>query len=205
MVLIPTRSVQENLLYSSEAPVIHIKVEPSFTYVGSLSFILSNVAQVEQHHFVIADPNRHVVCLLWVQFEGYLDNNQYTYNYPNSTKLELEGYEFLHDSNVLNIDEDFQHRPDSDSAQVVTYLRKHGYDLSGDTIFKRLVWLDSLKRKELMIIYSEDLKALGLDMDEVVKIDKSSNQWVELAQDLHKRALKSFTIVSAQNVRPTSA
>src|SRR5215470_15446328 len=137
MTHIPKRTVQNNLLDSSDAPIIHVKVDSSFTYVGSLSFILRNVAQVEQHHFVTTDPNQHVVRLLWIQFEAYLDNNQYTYNYPASTKLELGGYKLWHDTNVLNIDDDFQQRPTSDSAQGVTYLREHGYDLSGDTIFKR--------------------------------------------------------------------
>ena len=194
---ISERSVQNNLLYSADAPVIHIQVNPSFTYVGSQSFILYNVAQVEQYHFVIVGPDRHVMRLLWIQFEGYLDNNQHTYHYPASAKLALNGYEFLHDSNVLNIDQDFQERPDSDSAHVVTYLREQGYDLRGDTIYKRLVWLDRAKRKELMIIYSEDLKGIGLDMAEVAKIDRSSKRWVELEQGLHQRALESFTIVTA--------
>ncbi|MCL4299983.1 MAG: hypothetical protein KJ077_29895 [Anaerolineae bacterium] len=195
--MIPKRSVQENILYSGNAPAIQIKVPPSFTYAGSLNFILSDVAQVEQHHFVIADPSRHVVRLLWIQFEGYLSNNQYTYSYPHSTPLRLAGYEFWRDADVLNIDEDFQRRPDSDSAHVVRYLREQGYNLSGDTLFERLVWLDSAKRQELMIIYSEDLKTLGLDMAEVEKLEKRSEQWAELAQDLHKRALNSFTILPA--------
>jgi hypothetical protein len=48
-----------------------------------------------------------------------------------------------------------------------------------------------------MIIYSEDLGTLGLDMAEVAKLEKRSKQWAELAQDLHKRALNSFTVLPA--------
>lgn len=205
MTFTPKRLVQANLLSSGETPVIQIKVDSSFTYVGSLSFILYHVAQVEQHHFVIADPDGHVLRLLWLQFEGYLDNNEHTYTYPTSAKLELAGYEFLHDADVLNIDEDLQQRPDSDSAHVVSYLREQGYDLSGDTFFKRLVWLDWAKRNELMLIYSEDLKALGLERAEVAKLDKRSPQWAELEQELHQRALKSFTILTAQTAQPPHA
>lgn len=202
MTFTPQRSVQANLLSSGAAPVIQIKVDLSFTYAGSVSFILYHVAQVEQYHFVITDPDGHVLRLLWLQFEGYLDNNEFTYNYPTSAPLELAGYEFWHDADVLNIDEEFQQRPDSDSAQVVSYLKEQGYDLSGDTLFKRLVWLDRAKRNELMLIYSEDLKTLGFEMAEVAKLDKRSSQWVELEQELHQRALKSFTIVTAQTVQP---
>ena len=67
MVLLSKRSVQNNILYSSESPVIRIKVDASFTYLGNLNFILYDVALVEQHHFVITDPNQDVVRLLWLQ------------------------------------------------------------------------------------------------------------------------------------------
>jgi hypothetical protein len=81
--------------------------------------------------------------LLWFQFEGYLENNDHKYRYSGMETMVLNRLTFLHDGNVMNIDQRYRERPTSDSAHVVDYLKEHGYNLAGDTMFKRLVWLDS--------------------------------------------------------------
>ena len=59
------RTIQKNVLRSERLPAVEIKVDPEFTYAGSTSFILYDVAHVEQHHFVVADAANRVERLLW--------------------------------------------------------------------------------------------------------------------------------------------
>jgi len=196
------RTVTDNVLHSDRLPAVRISVHPDFAYAGSLRFILNAVAHVEQHHFVIADERRRVRRLVWVQFEGYLDDNAHTYHYPMTDTLTLGApagapggaHTFLHDAGVLNIDDDYRERPASDSAHVVDFLRGQGYGYDGDTLFKRLVWLDAAKRNELMIIYAEDLRPTGYRVPDLQPGGSAAAHWPALAQALHRRALASFTI-----------
>ena len=64
------RTGQTTILRSEKLPVIAIEIDPVFRYVGSTSFILYEIARVEQHHFVVADAERRVLRQLWFQFEG---------------------------------------------------------------------------------------------------------------------------------------
>lgn len=188
------RIVQNNVLRSERLPAVEITVSPEFTYAGSTSFILYDIAHVEQHHFVVADAEKRVERLLWFQFEGYLDNNEHRYRYPPMGRMTLGGLTFLHDADTLNIDEDYRERPTSDSAHVVDFLKEQGYSFGGDTMFKRMVWLDPDLRNELMIIYSEDLHPTGFRAMELAEGGPHAEQWSAMSEALHRRALASFSV-----------
>ena len=155
------RTGQDTILRSNQTPAIAIQVDPEFKYVGSTSFILYDVARAEQHHFVIADAERRVLRRLWFQFEGFLENNNHTYDYSGMDTLILNGFTFLHNAYPMNVEEVYQARPTSDSAHAVDFFREKGYRLTGDILSHRMVWLDEERRNELMIIYSEILGSTG--------------------------------------------
>ena len=180
------RTGQDTILRSDRLPTVAIHVDPAFKYAGSTSFILYEIARAEQHHFVVVDSERRVERLLWFQFEGYLENNDRRYRYPPMETMSLNGFTFLHDAGVLNIDEDYRERPTSDSAHVVDFLRDKGYTFGGDTMFKRLVWLDSDLRNELMIIYAENMGTAG---------SPTATESSRLVQALQERSLSSFKIL----------
>ena len=50
-------------------------MDPALEYLGSLEFVLYGVADAEQHLFAEIEGDR-VRRLLWVQFEGYLDEGR---------------------------------------------------------------------------------------------------------------------------------
>lgn len=190
------RTGTDTLLRSEKLPAVSIQIDPRFKYVGSTSFILYDVARAEQHHFVVADAQRRIEQLLWFQFEGYLETNNHQYRYPSSMRtMTLGGLEFLHDADVLNIDEDYRERPTSDSAHVVNFMKEKGYTLEGDTILKRLVWLDGERRNELMIIYAEDLAPTGYRPSDLTEGGPAATEWAAIAQALEERCLSSFKIV----------
>lgn len=188
------RTGQDTILRSEKLPAVSIRIDPRFKYAGATSFILYDIARAEQHHFVVANAQRRVEQLLWFQFEGYLDNNDRHYRYPSMETMTIGGLNFLHDSDVLNIDENYRQRPTSDSAHVVDFLKEKGYSLSGDAMFKRLVWLDADLRNELMIIYSEDLSLIGFRAADLAEGGSHANQWAPMSESLHQRALASFSV-----------
>lgn len=188
------RLVTANRLCSFAQPGLCLRVDHTLAYVGGPTFVLYNVAQVEQHLFVDVDAQRRVTRLFWAQFEGYLDTNTHIYHYPIKDTLTLASHTFLHDADVHAIDEDLLQRPDSDSAAVARHLQAMGYTFSGDTLFKRFVWLDEAKRNEMMLIYSEDLAPYGYGVADLMPGGRADAHWPALAEALHTRALAMFRI-----------
>lgn len=189
------RTGQDTVLRSEKLPAIDIQIDPVFKYADSTSFILYEIARAEQHHFVIADAKRRILRQLWFQFEGYLENNNRTYNYSGMDRLRLNGFDFLHDAHLMNTEEAYAARPTSDFAHVVDFLREKGFLLAGDFMFHRMVWLDADRRNELMIIYWEALDATGYRISEVAEGGPAAAEWPALSRALQERSLSSFKIL----------
>ncbi len=108
--------------------------------------------------------------------------------------LKLGGLEFLYDGGLHDIDRDTLERPQSDSAHVVEYLRGRGYLYEGATLYMRYVWLDPVKRNELMIIYSEDLAPTGYRISDLLPGGRAAGAREDLTTSLHQRAMSAFTV-----------
>src|SRR5512134_2699348 len=188
------RTGQDTILRSEKLPDIEIQIDPAFKYVGSTSFILYDIAHVEQHHFLVPDAERHIVRQLWFQFEGYLDNNKYTYDH-SLEPLPLNGFTFLHNTYPINIEEVYEARPASDYAHVVDFLQEKGYLVTGDRMAHRLFWLDADLRNELMIIYWEALDVTGSRLSDVAEGGPAAGEWSALSRTLQERSLSSFKIL----------
>ena len=188
------RTGQDTILRSEKLPAIAIQIDPNFKYAGSTSFILYEIARVEQHHFVVADEQRRVVRQLWFQFEGYLENNNRTYHYSGMDQLSLGSFKFLHDVNTMNVKDAYEERPTSDFAHVVNFLKDKGYLLTGDMMYHRMVWLDADLRNELMIIYCEVLDGTGYRLADIAEGGPAAAEWPALSQGLQERSLASFKI-----------
>jgi hypothetical protein len=189
------RTGSDTILRSEKLPAIQIQIDPGFKYAGSTSFILHEIARVEQHHFVVADPERRILRQLWFQFEGYLENNHHTYENSGLESLSLNGFNFLQDANRLNVKESYEARPNSDFAHVVDFLKEKGYLLGGDMIYHRLFWLDADLRNELMIMYWEVLDATGYRLADIAEGGPAAAEWPALSQGLQERSLTSFKIL----------
>ncbi len=189
------RTGPDTILRSEKLPAIAIQIDPTFKYAGSTSFILYDICRVEQHHFVVADEQRRVLRQLWFQFEGYLENNSRTYNYSGMESLNLNGFNFLHDTHPMNVEKVYEERPTSDFAHVTDFLKDKGYLLTGDSMYHRLVWLDADLRNELMIIYWEALDGTGYHLADLAEGGPSAAEWPALSQALQERSLSSFKIL----------
>src|SRR5437773_11260628 len=61
-----------NLLPLRAGELAALEVSPAFTYVGGQRFVLGGAADAEQHLFVLADANKRVQRVYWIQIEELL-------------------------------------------------------------------------------------------------------------------------------------
>jgi hypothetical protein len=194
---IKERDVVGSLLTSTYLPPIRIQVDPAFHYLGKLQFTLYNVAQVEVFVFVVAD-RQHATRVLLFDFEGYLEDNTYTYEYPTTATVNLGGQEYLADAWLLTDELLAQQRPDSDVIQIFTFIQQQGYTLPNTAMVQRFVRLvDAAKRNELLVFYIEALASLGVSEAERSAEELAPAQRERITQAVGERAIASFRVVSA--------
>ena len=190
----PERKVEGNLITSERDPRVRIHLPNSAQYVGADRWVLYNMADCELHAFVDADPRKNVRRLYWVQFEGYLPTKpdlKHTYDSPRHANL--GGMDFYVDTWVRTRDAEMQ--PGSDLEHILALIRTRGYRLPAGMMNVRLVHLlDEHKRKELMIIYGENVAESGLTAVELQPGGKRHGQWPSIEKGLLERAEKSVTI-----------
>ncbi len=190
-----TRTVKGQVITSTEMPAVRLQFDKGFKYAGGHDFILYDVARAEQHFFVDADNQGRIKRLYWVQFEGYLPSNTHTYKYKVNKSVNIGGLDFIADAYARNIKAN-PGRPDSDGSRARAFLESKGFRWSSDEVLsQRLVHLvDEAKRNELMIIYLEDLSAMGLTAADLAAGGSAAARWDEVSKGLLERATKGMKI-----------
>jgi hypothetical protein len=157
----PERKIQGTTIVSDRDPKVRIDLPPEARYVGADRWILYGVADCEIQVFVEVDATNTVQRLYWVQFEGYIPSRpDAKYQYPFTQSTTIGGLQF--DVRTRVGPNSGPTRAGSDQEHVRTLLAAKDYKLPEAFMSVRLVHLpDPEKRKELMIIYAEDLKTTG--------------------------------------------
>jgi hypothetical protein len=190
----PERHVSGDVITSDGDPHIRIQLPSDVQYAGADRFDLYNVADCELHAFVEADAQKHVRKLYWVQFEGYLPSRpdlHHTYDSPRHTTI--GGLDFYVDTWVSATDAHLT--PGSDLEHIEKLIRGKGYVLPDGMMSVRLVHLlDPAKRRELMIIYSEDVASTGYSAQQLREGGNAHQRWLEMQDDLVKRATSSIKL-----------
>jgi hypothetical protein len=148
-----------------------VEVPADFQRLGSTTIDLYGVATAEIH--VLADVQDGVAeRIYWIQFEGVRADNDHIYDYGGEPWcVEIDGRAFHAGPNHYPRTELTEASEGSDSRTVVELIREAGTELPDALVRVRLVHLDETARNELLILYLEDVKALGttlgrLDADE---------------------------------------
>jgi hypothetical protein len=195
----PERKVEGSLIISKRDPAVEIQLPKSAQYVGADRWILYDIADCELHAFVEADlqhagSQHNVQRLYWVQFEGYVPTRpelKHTYDSPQHTQI--GGLDFYVDTWVRAGKEETT--PDSDREHIEALIRAHGYKMPAGMMYVRFVHLlDEAKRKELMIIYGEDLSPTGFSVADLNKGGRSQDRWPQIAKSLVERAQQKIVI-----------
>jgi hypothetical protein len=184
----PERTVHGNVITSERDPKVRIELPKSVQYAGADRWVLYGIADCELHAFVEADGKKNVQRLYWVQFEGYLPTRpelKHTYNSPRITKR--GDMDFYVDSGVRS--DNAVAKADSDLEHIQVLIRAKGYKLPAGMMSVRLVHLlDEEKRKELMIIYGEDVAPTGFTAAELLPSGKAYERWPAIENGLVERA-----------------
>lgn len=193
------RTVTGTVLTSLRDPAIELTLPSSATYAGTDRWTLYGVADCEIHVFVEA-AGRRVHRLYWIQFEAYLPNVSGQYNYSSPVNIDIGGRPFVVNAGLWATAERMR-RPDSDRERVLKVITAAGYDLPKEWMSLRMVHVpDPERRKELMIIYAEDLEPTGLTQADLSHGGKAEAQWADLEKDLLERARSRMTAQGSQDL-----
>ena len=190
----PERKVENNVIISERDPKVRIELPKSVQYVGADRWVLYDIADCELHAFVEADGQKKVQRLYWVQFEGYLPTKpKLKHQYDSPWHATIGGLDFYVDTWTGANDDKVT--AGSDSEHIEALIRAKGYKMPAEMMYVRLVHLlGEQKRKELMIIYAEDLAPVGLTAADLKKSGKAHDQWPAIEKSLVGRAEKKLKI-----------
>jgi hypothetical protein len=190
----PDRRVSGTAVSSSRDPQLQIHLPEAAQYAGADRWVLYGVADCEVHVFVEPDAHETVQRLYWIQFEGYLPSKPdlaHQYNSPRHSTI--GGLDFYVDTWPVSNSQ--KYHPDSDHAHIEALIRAKGYKMPAGMMYVRLVHLlDEKKRKELMIIYGEDLAPTDFTAPELQEGGKAHGRWPALESGLIARAEKAITL-----------
>jgi hypothetical protein len=205
----PERKVKGNVITSERDPKVRIQLPESAQYVGADRWVLLGIADCELHAFVDTDRpkedhQKNVRRLYWVQFESYIPTRpelHHTYDSPRHANI--GGMDFYVDTWVRPDHAEIE--PGSDREHIEALIRAKGYKMPAGMMVVRFVHLlDEQKRKELMIIYGEDVASTGLTAAELREGGAAYGRWPATEKDLIERAKKEIAIKELSNHDPDS-
>ncbi|MGH8175118.1 MAG: hypothetical protein ACREV5_02510 [Steroidobacter sp.] len=183
----PERQVKGQTVLSEHYPAVRIELPAQAQYVGAYRWTLYDVADCELHVFVEADETKRVQRLYWIQFEGYIPSRpELRYDYSENATTEFAGRTFF--VNASSGEPNRKPKAGSDLEQVQRLIRNGGYSLPDHSINVRLVNLFEDDRKELMIIYAEDLQPLGVAPADLKAGGRAEKRWPELQRQIEENA-----------------
>ncbi|MCH7830986.1 MAG: hypothetical protein IIB75_10580 [Proteobacteria bacterium] len=195
------RSVSENRLFSPRDPSLSMQFDSSFRYIGGQKFVLYGVADTEQYFFVETTADNKLKSLYWVQFEAYLPDNTYQYDYEDSpARLQLNDYELYLDTSFGHANPGLKKsRSRSDGYLVGEFLLSKGYDFPEEYAYARLIHLtDASRRKELMIIFIDNLEAYGLTATDLSEDGNDAQRWLEIESIHLEKIRRTLTLIPHQ-------
>lgn len=163
-------TVSGQTLNAPRFPKVTLEFSKEFKYVGGQRFQLKGAADAEQHFWVEAEADGATVKrAFWVQYEGYLPSNDYTYDYSDERgQFEHSGFKWTSNKTMVNVPRR-ESDADSDGAKFRAYLRAKGLKLPQTYMRVRMITLDESKRNELMVIYLESPTAVPMKEPEEMK------------------------------------
>ena len=148
----PEHRPRGQVLPAGVGPVRELRFAKDFRYAGGHRFVLKNIADAEQHFFVVPGPGGVVRRLYWIQFEKILPGKGDAYDYSTDEAVTVGGVPFCRHARLW----DAPPQPDSDRAAMYSFLAGRGFRVADAAVRIRLVHVpDANPREELMIIYAE--------------------------------------------------
>lgn len=193
--------VERNAVTYPAEPHLRVTVPAAAKYVGADRFILKELSDCEMHIFVEADADRRVRRFYWVHFESNLPSRpeERMHYVDTDRRSTLWGTTVWISTEPARTS--LTPRPASDAEHFRNIVRNAGYTMPPGMATVRLVrLLDDPKgtgygRRELMMLFGEDLTSSGLAFEDVTTNGKPNTRWAALEKPLLERAVKAFEVV----------
>ena len=183
----PERTVQGSSVISRRDPAMRIVLPSAARYVGADRWDLYDLADCELHVFVEADAAKRIHSFYWIQFEQYLPSRPEMHHDYKDEVRSIGGVNTYVRARFGRGDEPA--KPGSDLEHVRKLLAAAGLREPDEMMNVRLVrMLDAEQRKELMVIYAEDLAPTGAKAADLMPGGGASKRWLEMQQELIARA-----------------
>jgi hypothetical protein len=196
----PRAAVTDHSVTVPGPPRLRIEVPRSAHHAGGERFELYGNADAELHVFVDADAKRRIRRLYWVQQEEYLPSlpdRRYTYG-KRDKRTTLWG-ETAWIASGFGKTESVT-RPGSDREHMIGILKRSGYSAPPTMMQVRMVRLlddragTGFGRRELMLIYAEDLALSGEDFEALGGEGEDTDRWRAIEPALVERASRAFSV-----------
>lgn len=205
-----TRWVDGNRLISKNDPTIEIEVSENFDYVGTFEFeiqALSDeypkemmgkaIAAGDRFVFVDSNKKRAVKKMFIVQLEGFLDNNDFVYNYNLENAPFIGDNKYRNNTWYYNSKKAALENPKDEGALTRTFLIEKGYSIADEFMMSRFVGIASADRKKEIIIYYIEMLQDNTDLNlDEFQNNISKDEAMKIEQSLIERSKKSFKIVN---------
>ncbi|HET6277030.1 MAG TPA: hypothetical protein VFE16_13965 [Candidatus Cybelea sp.] len=212
------RAAHANAVTSDRDPRVVIRLPTSAQYVGEEKWVLFGIADCQLFAFVEANARRTIQRLFWVQFEGYIPSMpRLHHEYTSKRHATVGGLDFYVDTWLQTNDPHGPPPPNlkpleafiaskgyavpaaihsgSDEQHIDALLAAHGYALPKEALSVRLVHLtDVTNRRELMIIYTENLASTHLTVNQLGPGGTRQNLLPRIEEALIRRAENSIFI-----------
>lgn len=195
------RSLVGNDLVSTYDPATILRFDSTFRHVGGQKFVLYGVADTEQHFYVETTADDKLKSVYWIQYEAYLPEKSYTYDYDDSPlRVMLGDYEFFTDTDVFHNDPNRKRKKGTDGAMARQFLASRGYAYPDEVLYARLVYLtDDSRQKELMIIFMDDLAAYDMTAADLKEGGANVSRWPEIEQAHLERIKSTLTMLALES------
>ena len=189
------RVIQGSTVISQRDPAMQVELPRAARYVGGDRWVLYDIADCEIHVFVDADSQKQVKRMYWVQFEQYVTSRpELQHNYKPQELAKFAGTDTYVRARFGKSSESAKEGSDLEHVQAL--IRAKGYTMPPEMMNVRLVrLLDAQKRKELMIIYSEDLAPTGVKVDDLMPDGKDAERWPQIQRALIDRAERQIHLL----------
>ena len=179
-------------LFSGNNPKITLKFKKDFKYIGKQSFILFENSKVTQLYYAKIS-GKQVNAFYTIQFEEYLPEINQKYNYKIKDSLKISDVSFLYSPVFNEPNKTLNDSKKSDVWYKYKFLQSKGFTMPDEVAGHRFVKvLDSTSKKEMLIVYNEDIKLSNMTFAEV---DEGTEKFETLKANLLKKALTGFSIL----------
>jgi hypothetical protein len=204
------RFVEGNKLVSKVLPKTEIDVASEFQFVGKIDFVIKALSEeydeslrgkpvAEGERFVFASFESHdskeIKKLFIVQFEGFYEKLDLTYNYDLSNGMQIGDFKYRYNTWFYNSAENINQNPEGESAKTQQLLNQKGLKTKDEVLMSRFVTVvDEARKYEMIIYYLEFAEDHNFNLVDFEAGNYEKNFIDSFENQLVARSLESFKI-----------